>query len=331
MKKITTSLLACFMCLSLAACAKEETPSNSSKDMITIGAIQLAEHPALDQAYEGFTAALNDAGYVEGENLTIDYQNAQGDPSNCTTIATKFASDQVDLILAIASNAALAAANATLSIPIVLSAVTDPAYSGLVDSNEAPGGNITGTSDLTPVSDQIDLLTQLVPDAKSVAVMYNGAEDNSIYQAEIAKEAIEAKGMTYVETSVSELNQIQQVVESLVGKVDAIYIPTDNLLAEGMATVSMITNQNGIPTIVGEEALCENGALATYGLSYYNLGYLAGEQAVAILKGETTAAETPIGYLPKEECVLTINKTTADTLGIEIPEDLLKEAVLIEE
>ena len=329
MKKVMMSLLACFMCLSLGACSKDE--QNDAEGMIKIGAIQLAEHPALDQAYDGFYDALKEAGYVEGENLTIDFQNAQGDPSNCTTIATKFASDQVDLILAIATNAAQAAANVTQSIPIVLTAVTDPAYSGLVESNEAPGGNVTGTSDLTPVSDQIDLLTQLIPEAKKVAVMYNGAEDNSIFQAELAKEAIEAKGLTYVETSVSELNQIQQVVESLVGKVDAVYIPTDNLLAEGMATVTMITNQNKIPTIVGEEGMCANGGLATYGLSYYNLGHLAGEQAIAILKGEKTAADTPIGYLPKEDCVLTINQSTAEALEITIPEELLEKAVLIEE
>ncbi|MBE6113735.1 MAG: ABC transporter substrate-binding protein [Erysipelotrichaceae bacterium] len=328
MKKLLSMILALGMILSLTACGND---TNNDPNMTNIGVIQLAEHPALDSSYEGFMAALQDAGYVEGENLKVDYQNAQGDPSNCDTIANKFVNNKVDLILAIATNAAQSAANATKDIPIVLTAVTDPEYSGLVDSNELPGGNVTGTSDLTPVEAQIDLLTQILPEAKTVAVMFNGAEDNSIFQANLAKTAIENKGMIYKEVSVSELSQIQSVVESLVGKVDAIYMPTDNLLAEGMATVTMITNENKIPTIVGEEANCENGGMATYGLSYYNLGYKAGEQAVAILKGETTPAEMPIGYLPAEDCVLAINMDTVNALGITIPDEILAEAKLIQE
>ncbi|MBR3693268.1 MAG: ABC transporter substrate-binding protein [Erysipelotrichales bacterium] len=328
MKKLLSMILALGMILSLTACGND---TNNDPNMTNIGVIQLAEHPALDSSYEGFMAALQDAGYVEGENLKVDYQNAQGDPSNCDTIANKFVNNKVDLILAIATNAAQSAANATKDIPIVLTAVTDPEYSGLVDSNELPGGNVTGTSDLTPVEAQIDLLTQILPEAKTVAVMFNGAEDNSIFQANLAKTAIENKGMIYKEVSVSELSQIQSVVESLVGKVDAIYMPTDNLLAEGMATVTMITNENKIPTIVGEEANCENGGMATYGLSYYNLGYKAGEQAVAILKGEATPAEMPIGYLPAEDCVLAINMDTVNALGITIPDEILAEAKLIQE
>lgn len=333
MKKFLTIMTSLAMGLVLTACSStpSDTPNDPEKELIKIGAIQLAEHPALDLSYEGFMDALADGGFVEGENMTVDFQNAQGDPSNCETIANKFVNDQVDLILAIATNAAQAAANATQTTPIVLTAVTDPESSGLVDSNEAPGGNVTGTSDLTAVDAQIELLKQILPEAQTIAVMFNGAEDNSIFQAEMAKTAIENRGMTYVETSVSELNQIQQVVESLVGKVDAIYIPTDNLLAEGMATVTMITNEKKIPVIVGEEGMCGNGGLATYGLSYYNLGYKAGEQAVAILKGEATPAETPIGYLPAEDCVLYINMETVRTLGLEIPEEILADATLLNE
>ena len=237
MKKVLSIIMSLLMVFSLTACGEE---TQNEEGMTKLGAIQLAEHPALDQSYEGFIAALKDGGYVEGENIKVDFKNAQGDPSNCESIATKFVNDKVDLILAIATNAAQAAANATKDIPIVLTAVTDPEYSGLVDTNEQPGGNVTGTSDLTPVEAQIDLLKELIPSAKNVAVMFNGAEDNSIFQAALAKTAIENKQMTYHEVSVSELGQIQQVVESLVGKVDAIYIPTDNLLAEGMATVGMI-------------------------------------------------------------------------------------------
>ena len=282
MKKVLSIIMSLLMAFSLCACGGNQEDDGTTQ----VGVIQLAEHPALDQSYEGFMAALKDGGYVEGDNLKVDFKNAQGDPSNCESIATKFVNDKVDLILAIATNAAQAAANATKDIPIVLTAVTDPEYSGLVDTNEKPGGNVTGTSDLTPVEAQIELLKDILPNAKNVAVMFNGAEDNSIFQANIAKTAIENNGMKYHEVSVSELGQIQQVVESLVGKVDAIYIPTDNLLAEGMTTVSMIANENKIPVITGEEGMCSNGGLATYALSYYNLGYKAGEQAVAILNGE---------------------------------------------
>ena len=239
-------------------------------------------------------------------------------------------SDGNDLIYAIATPAAQSVAGKTSDIPIVVSAVTDPAESGLVDSNEEPGTNVTGASDLTPVSEQIDLLKQLLPDAKKIAIMYCSSEDNSILQAELAQEAAQKAGLEYEIATVSDSNMIQQVTESLIGKVDAIYIPTDNLLAEGMSTVAQVANANNLPCIVGEEGMTKNGGLGTYGIDYYELGKLAGQQAVAILNGEKTAAETPIAYLPAEQCTLTINKGVADELGITIPADLLESATVIE-
>lgn len=295
-----------------------------------IGAIQLAEHPALDSSYDGFVAALKDKGLIEGENLTIDYQNAQGDISNCDTIATKLVNDQNDLILAIATAAAQAAAGKTSDIPVILTAVTDPASSGLVEDNAAPGGNVTGTSDLTPVKEQIELLKQILPEAKTVGIMYNSSEDNSIFQADIAKAECEAAGLEYQEVTVSELSQIQQVTESLIGKVDVIYIPTDNMLAEGMATVTQVANANKLPCIVGEEGMVINGGLATYGINYYNLGYMAGEQAAAILLDGEDIAQMPIGYLSADDCTLSVNTTTAEELGIEIPSDILDKSAKVE-
>lgn len=213
----------------------------------------------------------------------------------------------------------------------MISAVTDPANSGLVSSNEEPGGNVTGTSDLTPVEEQIDLLTQLLPEAKTVAIMYTNAEDNSRFQADLAKEAIEAAGLEYTEAKVSDLSQIQQVTQSLVGKVDAIYIPTDNMMAEGMSTISMVASENDLPCIVGESGMVTNGGLATYGIDYYNLGYLSGVQAAKILRGDAKPADMPIEYLAAEDCELTINKKVADELGITIPQELLDKATIIEE
>lgn len=308
--------------------SKAEVPAQPSEGetgeaeggMIQLGVIQLTEHVALDAAYKGFVDGLKEAGYEEGKNITIDYNNAQGDQSNCTTIAQKLVNEQVKLILAIATPAAQACAAQTSDIPIVITAVTDPATSGLVESNEAPGKNVTGTSDLTPVKEQISLLTKLLPEAKKVAVLYCSSEDNSIYQADIAKKEMEAAGLEYVEATVSNTNEITSVVESLIGKVDAIYAPTDNMIAEGMAAVASIANENKLPCIVGEEGMVENGGLATYGIDYYNLGKQTAAMAVKILKGEASPESMPIEYLT--DCTLKVNEDAAKQLGVEIPEDL---------
>lgn len=294
--------------------------SNTDK-VYKIGVCQLVEHDALDASYQGFIDGLKEAGYVEGENLEIDYQNAQGDQSNCATIATKLVNEKVDLILAIATPAAQAVANATQDIPILVTAVTDPAESGLVASNDAPGGNVSGTSDLTPVKEQIELLTQLLPEAKTVAMLYNSSEANSKIQVDMAVKEAEALGLKTVDASVSSSNEIQQVVQSLVNKVDAIYSPTDNLIASNMATVSMVATENKIPIICGEEGMVNEGGLATYGINYYNLGLKTAEQAVKILEGTSTTADMPIEYLEGEN--LTINQDIANTLGIQIPQELL--------
>lgn len=291
---------------------KEEAKTEDGKTY-KIGVLQLTEHAALDASNKGFVAALDDSGI----SYEIDQQNAQNDQSACQTIAAKLVADGDDLILAIATPAAQAAAAETTEIPIVVTAVTDPAESGLVASNDAPGGNVTGTSDLTPVKEQIELLTKLLPDAKKVGILYCTAEANSVIQADMAAEACKNNGLESEVYTVSSSNEIQQVVESMVGNVDAIYAPTDNTIAAGMTTVSMVATDNKLPIICGESGMVDKGGLATYGIDYYQLGYMAGEQAVKILKGEATAAETPIGYLPAEKCELSINQEIADQLGID--------------
>ncbi len=279
-----------------------------------IGVLQLVQHTALDASNKGFIKALDDAGL----NYTVDQQNASGDQPTCQTIASKLVNDGDDLILAIATPAAQAVAGATSEIPVLITAVTDPAASDLVESNEVPGGNITGTSDLTPVKEQIALLKKILPDAKTVGVLYCTAESNSEIQAKMAKEAIEAAGMTAVDYTVSSSNEIQTVVTSMVGKVDAIYAPTDNTIAAGMTTVAMIANENKIPTICGEEGMVKAGGLATYGIDYYELGYLTGKQAVKILTEGGDVSKMPIEYLPLEKCKLSVNEETAKTLGIDL-------------
>ena len=320
-KDILTIAMAMLLGVSLMACGTKTDNTNStgeassevSADAKKIGILQYVQHPALDKANDGFVAALKESGI----EVSIEQQNAGGEQSAAQTIANKLVNDKKDLILAIATPAAQAVAGVTSDIPVVITAVTDPAESGLVESNDAPGGNVTGSSDLTPVAEQIELLTKMLPKAKNVGILYCTAEANSKMQAEMAMDALKTKGLTGVEYTVSSSNEIQTVVESMVGKVDAIYVPTDNVIAAGMTTVAMIaTTEHKIPIIGAEAAHVENGALATYGIDYFEVGKLAGEQAVEILNGKSPA-EIPIAYLPKDRCKFTVNEEVAKELGID--------------
>ena len=279
-----------------------------------IGVLQLTEHPALDASNKGFVDALDEAGIT----YNIDQQNAQNDQSACQTIAHKLVNDGNDLILAISTPAAQAVAGATDEIPIVGTAITDFASAGLVQSNDKPGKNVTGSSDLTPVADQFDLLVKLLPQAKTVGVLYCTAESNSDVQVKLADQAAANHGLKLVRYSVSSSNEIQQVVESMVGKVDVVYTPTDNTIAAGMTTVTMIANDNKLPTIWGEEGMVDNGGLATYGINYEELGKLAGQMAVKILKGESKPADMAIEHLDASKCTLKTNEETAKKLGIDL-------------
>ncbi|MEY8352250.1 ABC transporter substrate-binding protein [Lachnospiraceae bacterium 54-53] len=340
--KVLTLVLAGAMLMSLTACGSKPADQTTAADttgaaetttgaettdaaessgektadgrQYKIGVLQLVQHTALDAANQGFIKALDDAGL----NYTVDQQNASGDQPTCQTIASKLVNDGNDLILAIATPAAQAVAGTTSDIPVLVTAVTDPAASDLVEDNENPGGNVSGTSDLTPVKEQIALLKQILPDAKTVGVLYCSAESNSEIQAAMAKTAIEAEGMTAVDFTVSNSNEIQTVVTSMVGKVDAIYAPTDNTIAAGMATVAMVASENGLPVICGEDGMVKAGGLATYGIDYFELGYLTGQQAVKILAEGEDISKMPIEYLPADKCKLTINEETASTLGIDV-------------
>ena len=332
MKKSLAMILAGAMVVaSLTACGsgKKETTAETTSDTTAesaesktvsdgetykIGVLQLTEHAALDAANEGFVAALDDSGI----SYEIDQQNAQNDQSACQTIAEKLVNDGDDLILAIATPAAQAVAGVTTEIPIVGTAITDFADSGLVESNDAPGENVTGSSDLTPIKAQISLLQKVLPEAKTVGVLYCSAESNSEIQLQMTKEACAAAGLDVEEFSVASSNEIQSVVESAVGKVDCLYTFTDNTIAAGMNTVSMVANENNLPVICGEQGMVEAGGLCTYSIDYYELGYIAGEMAVKILKGEAEPATMPIEYYPEEKCEFVGNEETAKLLGIDI-------------
>ena len=310
MKYICSLLLITF---SLLSCS-----SNAGK--IKIGILQLVEHDALDASYRGFVDGLKEAGYEDGKNIIIDYQNAQGEQANCITIGQKFINDKSDLILAIATPAAQAVANMTKDIPILITAVTDPADSKLVNDNNAPGGNVTGTSDLTPVESQIELLTEITPNVKTVGLLYCSSEQNSVFQINMAKRKLDSMGIKHIDLTVSNPNEIQQVLQSAIGKVEAVYTPTDNMIAAGMATVALVAEPAKLPVVCGEGGMTRLGGTATYGISYYELGKLTSSQAVSILKGEKNPAEMPIEYLQKFDLI--VNTNMVESIGLTIPESL---------
>lgn len=304
-----------------AADSEEEDAAgteNTDGKVYKIGICQQLEHQALDAATEGFKAALVEK-LGEG-NVEFDYQNAQGEQPNCATIATKFVNDNVDLIMANATTALQACAAATADIPVVGTSVTDFVEAGVVDSNDAPGRNVTGTSDLAPIDQQIELLVKLVPDADKVGIMYCSAEANSVFQAEKAEEALDAKGISHERYTVADSNDIQQVITKAVGECDVIYIPTDNTIANNIEGVKNVAVPAGIPVICGEENMCAGGGLATLSISYYNIGYNAGIMAYEILTEGKKPAEMPIQYA--DEVVEKYNAEVAEALKLEMPSDM---------
>lgn len=319
-KKFLAAAAACLMVAGLAACGNEpSTPSNPDEKVFQIGIVQLAEHPALDEATRGFKEFLTEK---LGDKVQFNVQSAQGEQTNCTTIVNQFVSSKVDLIMANATNAVKAAREATSDIPIVGTSVTDYVFSGLVASNEAPGANVTGASDMNPVNVQVQLMKTLCPEVKTVGIVINSGEENSAIQAEEAKTAFEAEGFTVKIYSVADTNEIQTVVTAACNEVDAFYEPTDNLIAANVPTMSNITTAAGKPVICGEGGMCESGFLATYAISYYELGRAAGEQAFNILVNGADPATTPIFFFDVSNLSLVINEENAAELGITIPEEL---------
>ncbi|MBE5776820.1 MAG: ABC transporter substrate-binding protein [Clostridiales bacterium] len=320
MKKLFAILMAVILCLVMTGCAKQPAaqPTEAPADLPKVGVIQLVTHVALDAACEGFVQGLADNGYKAGETVQLDLQNGQADSSNLATIADQFVANDMDLVLAIGTGAAQTMAGKTTEIPILGTAITDYEVAKLVESNEKPGFNVSGTSDMNPVADQIALLLEIVPEAQTVGVIYTSSEDNSILQAQMAKEAIEAAGKTYVEVTVTNSNDVQQGMQELCGKCDAVYIPTDNVLASSMPIVYGVAVEAGKVVIPGESGMCMAGGTATLGIDYYKLGYQTGVMAADILKNGTDVSTIPIQMATGFDYCF--NATMCKELGIEIPE-----------
>jgi len=287
--------------------------NTATNDQKKIGVIQLVEHPSLDAANKGFVDGLAAKGYKDGQNIKIDQQNAQADQSNLNSIAQRFVSDKKDLVLAIATPAAQTMANASHDMPIMGTAITDYVTAKLVQSNEHPGG--TGTSDMTPVEKEVDLIIALVPNVKRIGAIYTSSEINSQLQVEKMKTYAATKGITVVEATVSNVNDIQQAATNLVNQdVQAIYTPTDNVLASAMANLAQITDAAKIPVFAADEGMTMTGGVATYSVDYYQLGYQTGLMAAKVLAGEAKIADLAIET--QKEIKLTVNEERAKKLEL---------------
>lgn len=327
-KGIAMAAIAAMSMGMLAGCGGGEDVQQDA-EMYKVGVVQLMQHGALDQSNKGLIDGLAAEGFVEGENIKVDQQNAQGDQSNLQSIAQQFLSNEVDIILSIATPSTQVMAAATEEIPIVGTAITSFEQAGLVESDEAPGTNVTGTHDMTPIAEQIDLLLQIVPDAKVIGTVYTSSEKNSQVQVDILKEVCEAKGLTVVERTISTVNDIQQATQSLVEeKVDAVWLSTDNNVASAMPQVVGVTDAAGIITVCGEESMVKSGGTVTYGINFYQIGYDAGVMAAQILRGEAVPAEMPIQGPKQEDLKLVINPEAVEIIGVEIPAELMEQATL---
>ena len=312
--------------MSLAGCAKKDAAqSPQSEKKLQIGIVQIVEHPSLNTIRESCIQEMEKQGFKNGEKIVIDYQNAQGDQTNLKTICQKFVNNKYDLIIAIATPSAQAAVGETKEIPVVFSACTDPLGSGLVSSLEKPGGNVTGTSDAVSAQKIMELAKRITPNVKTIGALYTSSETNSVSVIKNLKEYAAQNGLTVVEATVTNSSEVQQAVNSLVGKADAIFSPIDNTVASAMPLVAQVANKAKIPVYVGADSMVKDGGLATFGINYTILGQETAKMAVEILNGKK-AGDIPVKTMSDMD--IYVNKDTAAAIGVTIPDDVIKQATV---
>ncbi|WP_196000327.1 ABC transporter substrate-binding protein [Clostridium sp. 1001271B_151109_B4] len=305
-----------------------ESSENAKNDgkMYTIGINQLVQHDALDASREGFVEGLKESGFEEGKNLKIDYQNAQGDMAIAKTISDQFVTSKVDMIFAIATSSLQASYNSTKDIPIVFTAVTDPIDAGVANSWESSETNVTGTSDMVSMEEQLDLLTELVPDIKTLGVLYNSSEANSLAQVQELKKEAKKRNIDIKEISVTTVNEINQNLSAALGSIDALYAPTDNTVASAYDLVGNLCINKNIPILCGEEAGVSKGGLCSIGIDYFKLGKEAGYKAAEILNGK---APSDIEISTLSDMSITINTDVVEKLNITVPDDINSKATKV--
>lgn len=315
MKKLAAVSLVLLLSVVLAACG------GSTEYKIAIS--QIVEHPSLDATRQGFLDALKDAGIVEGENLKVDYNNAQGDQANNTAIAQKIAAEKNDLVLAIATPSAEAVVQNVTDTPVLFAAVTDPLDAGLVTNLEAPGGNVTGASDTNPLAVQqiMDFIAEFFPHVENVGLIINTGEANAVVMADNAEQQLAKHGIGLIRAAVTNTSEVQQAAESLIGRVEALFITLDNTVVSGVESIIQVANDNDIPFFASDRDSVEAGAFMTVGFKYYDHGYQAGQMAVDILKNGKKPADMPVTFPDKVDVIL--NLKAAQEQGIEVTEDML--------
>ena len=302
--------------LLLSLISLHQLKADKKKDVFRIGISQFITHQSLDATREGFVDELARQGYVEGKNIEIDLQNAQGEQRNLKTISQQLA-ESSDVVLAIATPSAQSLANTTQTTPVIFSAVTDPVSAKLVETREHPGGNVTGTSDQSSdaISTQINLIKKVLPKAKTIGILYTQSEPNSVVQKDEAKRLLEEKGFTVVEKTILDSNNVKAAAESLMTEVDMVFVPTDNIISSTMETVKQVSIKHKVPVFVGSTEMIAGGGLYNYGTNYEELGRQTARMLIRVLKGEkpeNIAVELP------EKLELHTNQEMADALGIDI-------------
>lgn len=316
MKKLLSLLCVAAMIFALAACGGSQAPAAEAQ-VFNIGICQLVQHPALDLATQGFKDALTEK---LGDSVSFNEQNASGDAATCAVICNQFVSDEVDLIMANATPALLAAASATNVIPILGTSVTDYGSAlGIEGFTGVSGTNISGTSDLAPLDQQAAMIQELFPDAKNVGLIYCSAEANSQYQVDVVKAELEKLGYTATLYSFSDSNDLAAVTESAVAASDVIYVPTDNTVAANTGIIDNICRPAGIPVVAGEEGVAAGCGVATLSISYYDIGYKTGEMAAQVLTGEADISTMAIEYAP--QFTKKYNADICADLNVTIPSD----------
>ncbi|KGA97398.1 ABC transporter substrate-binding protein [Alkalihalobacillus alcalophilus ATCC 27647 = CGMCC 1.3604] len=309
--------------MTLAACGTSE--SSGDGESYKVGATQIAEHPSLDAAYEGFKQALEDAGL----DVEYDYNTAQGDQNNNAAIASNLVSNDVDLIFANSTPSAQSALQATDSIPIIFTSVTDAVAGELVTAMDEPGENITGVVDLHPDTIQFTVIFLEEYFANSrIGMIYNAGEANSVAQINLVEEAVEGTSLSLVTRSVATATEVQQAAASLVGDIDVFYIITDNTAVTALDAIVQVANSEQIPLFVGEPDSLEKGGFATFGIDYFSIGYRSGEMAAEVLQGEKSTSDIPVEY--PSEMQLFINKDAAEAQGVEWHSDWDEDAEIVE-
>ncbi|MEL6556074.1 MAG: ABC transporter substrate-binding protein [Cyanobacteria bacterium J06621_11] len=307
----------------LSGCGNGTPTVGGTEDLPFVAVTQIVEHPALDAVRDGVKDELAEAGYEEGASLRWEWQSAQGNPATATQIANKYAGAQPNVIVAIATPSAQSAAAAATNTPIIFSAVTDPVGAKLVENAEKPGGNISGVSDLSPIAQQLALIKEVLPEASTLGVIYNAGEDNSVSLVSLINENAADQTLTIKEVTVSATSEVSGAARSLIGSVDAIYIPTDNTVVSALESVIQVGQDNQVPVFAGDTDSVERGAIAALSFDYYDVGRQTGAMVTRVLQG-SRPGDLAVEYV--QDLKLSINPAAAEAMGVDFPESVTSAA-----